>query len=75
MTIESDERMNAWLEDVVWVDDPSTYPNHSRISRKDVDPNALHGHKDVNLAWLKKHAVNVSYELRWWDGPSGHVGK
>lgn len=60
---------------VVWVDDPNVYPNRTPIMRKDVDPNALHGHKDVNLAWLKKHAAYVSYELRWWDGPSGHVGK
>lgn len=67
--------MSAWPADVVWVDDPSVYPNHSRIARKDVNPNALHGHKDVNLAWLKKHAVNVTYELRWWDGPNGRVGK
>lgn len=67
--------MSAWPDTVVWVDDPNVYPNLTPISRKSVDPNALHGHKDVNLAWLKKHAVNVSYELRWWDGPNGSAGK
>ena len=56
---------------VVWVADE----NKHACRRERVDPYAREGHKKVSLAWLKKHAVGVSYRVRWWVGPSGHVGE
>jgi hypothetical protein len=56
---------------VVWVADE----NKHACRRERVDPYAREGHKEVSLAWLKKHATNVSYRVRWWVGPNGHVGE
>jgi hypothetical protein len=49
---------------VVWTDDPNAHA----CKRSRIDPYARRGGSDVNLAWLKKHAVGVSYRVRWWVG-------
>ena len=56
---------------VIWTDDPNTNP----CARERIDPSARQGRHDVNLAWLRKHAVGVSYRVRWWVGPDGHNGE
>jgi hypothetical protein len=57
---------------VIWTDDPNSHPR----KREEIDPHARGGKLDVNLTWLKSHAVGVSYRVRWWVGDGrGQVGE